>query len=147
MLLLIDNMDSFTYNIVEAFTILGEVVTVRRSHFTTLEDCKKLLFDYLVIGPGPKSPAEAGISKDLIGYFSGKIPLLGICLGHQAIGEKFGGKIVRAIKPIHGQLSNIHHQKRGIFKNMKTPLKMVRYNSLIIERESLPDCLENHRRK
>ena len=142
MLLLIDNLDSFTYNIVDAFLHLGKKVVIRRSHFTTVEECEKLNPSYLVIGPGPKNPKKAGISKDCILHFAGKIPILGICLGHQAIGEVFGGKIIRAIRPIHGQKEYLIHSGSGLFRNMPRILIMTRYHSLVIERKTLPKCLE-----
>jgi len=142
MLLLIDNLDSFTYNIFDAFIHLGQRVEIRRSHFTTIEECEKLSPDFLVIGPGPKTPSQAGISIECIEHFAGKIPILGICLGHQAIAKVYGGRIARAIKPIHGQKKNIIHTSQGVFRNLLTPIHMTRYNSLIVEKETFPNCLE-----
>ena len=142
MLLMIDNYDSFTYNIVQYFAELGQEVVVRRNDDITLAEIEALRPEYLVIGPGPCSPKEAGISVAAMQYFAGKLPIMGICLGHQTIGEAFGGKIVRAQTLMHGKVSPVYHHHRGMFKNLPNPVTCTRYHSLVIERASLPDCLE-----
>ena len=142
MLLMIDNYDSFTYNIVQYFAKLGQEVVVRRNDDITLAEIEALQPEYLVIGPGPCSPKEAGISVAAMQYFAGKLPIMGICLGHQTIGEAFGGKIVRAQTLMHGKVSPVYHHHRGMFKDLPNPVTCTRYHSLVIERASLPDCLE-----
>ena len=142
MLLMIDNYDSFTYNIVQYFGELNQEVKVVRNDAVTLEDIERWQPKYLVIGPGPCSPSEAGISIPAIQHFAGKIPLLGVCLGHQAIGQAFGGEIIRAKKVMHGRLSDMHHSNQGIFSNHPSPFSATRYHSLVIDQESLPECLE-----
>lgn len=142
MLLMIDNYDSFTYNIVQYFGELQQDVKVVRNDELTLEDIERWQPKYLVIGPGPCSPTEAGISVPAIQRFAGKIPILGVCLGHQAIGQAFGGKIIRAKTVMHGRLSAMYHKDVGIFSNLPSPFDATRYHSLVIEQESLPDCLE-----
>ena len=142
MLLMIDNYDSFTYNIVQYFGELNQEVKVVRNDQVTLEDIERWQPKYLVIGPGPCSPTEAGISIPAINHFAGKIPLLGVCLGHQAIGQAFGGNIIRAKTVMHGRLSDMHHSDKGIFSNLTSPFAATRYHSLVIEQETLPDCLE-----
>ncbi|WLF83301.1 aminodeoxychorismate/anthranilate synthase component II [Moraxella sp. ZY210820] len=142
MLLMIDNYDSFTYNIVQYFGELQQEVKVVRNDELTLEDIERWQPKYLVIGPGPCSPTEAGISVPAIQHFAGKIPILGVCLGHQAIGQAFGGKIIRAKTVMHGRLSAMYHKDVGIFSNLPSPFDATRYHSLVIEQESLPDCLE-----
>ena len=142
MLLMIDNYDSFTYNIVQYFAELGQEVVVRRNDDITLAEIEALQPEYLVIGPGPCSPKEAGISVAAMQYFAGKLPIMGICLGHQTIGEAFGGKIVRAQTLMHGKVSPVYHHHRGMFKDLPNPVTCTRYHSLVIERGSLPDCLE-----
>lgn len=142
MLLMIDNYDSFTYNIVQYFGELNQEVKVVRNDQVTLEDIERWQPKYLVIGPGPCSPTEAGISIPAINHFAGKIPLLGVCLGHQAIGQAFGGNIIRAKTVMHGRLSDMHHSHKGIFSNLPSPFAATRYHSLVIEQETLPDCLE-----
>ena len=142
MLLMIDNYDSFTYNIVQYFGELNQEVKVVRNDAVTLEDIERWQPKYLVIGPGPCSPSEAGISIPAIQHFAGKIPLLGVCLGHQAIGQAFGGEIIRAKKVMHGRLSDMHHSNKGIFSNHPSPFSATRYHSLVIDQESLPECLE-----
>lgn len=142
MLLMIDNYDSFTYNIVQYFGELQQDVKVVRNDELTLEDIERWQPKYLVIGPGPCSPTEAGISVPTIQHFAGKIPILGVCLGHQAIGQAFGGKIIRAKTVMHGRLSAMYHKNVGIFSNLPSPFDATRYHSLVIEQESLPDCLE-----
>ncbi|HCA5022689.1 TPA: aminodeoxychorismate/anthranilate synthase component II [Acinetobacter baumannii] len=142
MLLMIDNYDSFTYNIVQYFGELNQEVKVVRNDQVTLEDIERWQPKYLVIGPGPCSPSEAGISIPAINHFAGKIPLLGVCLGHQSIGQAFGGKIVRAKTVMHGRLSAMYHSNKGIFSNLPSPFSATRYHSLVIDQETLPDCLE-----
>jgi len=142
MLLMIDNYDSFTYNIVQYFGELGQDVQVYRNDAITVAEIARLNPEYLVISPGPCAPAQAGISLAAIREFSGKIPLLGVCLGHQSIGEAFGGKIIHAKQLMHGKVSPVHHKNIGVFEGLPNPLTCTRYHSLAIERESLPDCLE-----
>ena len=135
---MIDNYDSFTYNLVQYFGELGQEVKVFRNDKITVQEAEALEPEYLVISPGPCSPKEAGVSIDLINFFKEKIPILGVCLGHQAIGEAFGGKIVKADKPMHGKISIIDHDSNFLFKNVDNDLAVTRYHSLIIESESLP---------
>jgi anthranilate synthase component 2 len=142
MLLMIDNYDSFTYNIVQYFGELGEDVRTVRNDEITLNDIDTLKPDRICISPGPKSPADAGISVDVLTQFAGKLPILGVCLGHQAIGAAFGGKVVRAKEVMHGKTSLIAHTGEGVFKGLPSPFTVIRYHSLAIERASLPDCLE-----
>ena len=142
MLLMIDNYDSFTYNIVQYFGELNQEIKVVRNDQVTLEQIERWQPKYLVIGPGPCSPTEAGISIPAINHFAGKIPLLGVCLGHQAIGQAFGGNIIRAKTVMHGRLSDMHHSSKGIFSNLPSPFAATRYHSLVIEQDSLPECLE-----
>ena len=142
MLLMIDNYDSFTYNLVQYFGELGADVKVHRNDEITVEQIALLQPEQIVISPGPCSPAEAGISVATIKAFAGKIPLLGVCLGHQSIGAAFGGKIIHAKKLMHGKVSPVHHLDKGVFQGLPNPLTCTRYHSLAIERESLPDCLE-----
>ena len=142
MLLMIDNYDSFTYNVVQYLGELGADVQVYRNDAITIEDIEKLAPEKIVISPGPCTPNEAGISTQVISHFAGKLPLLGICLGHQSIGQVFGGKIVRAGKVMHGKLSEIHHTGEGVFKDLSNPFTATRYHSLVIEANSLPECLE-----
>jgi anthranilate synthase component 2 len=142
MLLMIDNYDSFTYNLVQYFLELGEDVRVYRNDALTLEEIEKLKPAKIVISPGPCTPNEAGISVPVIQKFAGKIPILGVCLGHQSIGQAFGGKIVRAARVMHGKTSMIHHDKRTIYERIPDPFEATRYHSLVIEKSSLPDSLE-----
>ncbi len=142
MLLMIDNYDSFTYNLVQYFGELGEEIEVFRNDKVSLSEIEKLKPEMLVISPGPGTPKDAGISLDLINHFTGKLPILGVCLGHQCIGESFGGNIVPAPRLMHGKTSLIHHDGKDIFKELPNPLEATRYHSLIIEKETLPDCLE-----
>ena len=142
MLLMIDNYDSFTYNLVQYFGELGEKVKVFRNDEITVEQIGLMKPDHLVISPGPCSPAEAGISVAAIREFAGKIPILGVCLGHQSIGAAFGGKIVHAQRLMHGKTSPVHHNDVGVFRGLPNPLTCTRYHSLAIERASLPECLE-----
>ncbi|MFC0254575.1 anthranilate synthase component II [Massilia consociata] len=142
MLLMIDNYDSFTYNIVQYLGELGEDVRTVRNDEITLERIEQMAPDRICISPGPKAPKDAGISLDILREFKGKLPILGVCLGHQAIGEAFGGKVIRAKQVMHGKTSLIAHTGEGVFKNLPSPFTVIRYHSLAIERASLPDCLE-----
>lgn len=142
MILLIDNYDSFTYNVVHYFGELGAEIVVKRNDELTLEEIGQLAPSHLVISPGPSTPKEAGISLNAIRHFSGEIPILGICLGHQAIAEAFGGEVIRAHKLMHGKTSVIHHHESGIFQDVERSFTAARYHSLIVKRETLPDCLE-----
>ncbi|MEK9648512.1 MAG: aminodeoxychorismate/anthranilate synthase component II [Gammaproteobacteria bacterium] len=142
MLLMIDNYDSFTYNLVQYFGELGVDIRVFRNDEISVDDIATLEPEHIVISPGPCTPKEAGVSVETIKTFSGKIPILGVCLGHQSIGEAFGGKIIRAKRVMHGKISAIHHEGKGVFRGLNNPFDATRYHSLVIERESLPDCLE-----
>ncbi|HFC8548220.1 TPA: aminodeoxychorismate/anthranilate synthase component II [Neisseria lactamica] len=142
MLLFIDNYDSFTYNIVQYFAELGQEVAVRRNDDITLEEIEALNPQYLVIGPGPCSPKEAGISVAAMRHFAGRLPIMGVCLGHQTIGEAFGGRIVRAKTLMHGKVSPVSHSGKGMFRGVPNPVTCTRYHSLVIERGTLPECLE-----
>lgn len=142
MLLMIDNYDSFTYNLVQYLGELGEEVVVHRNDEITLVEIAALKPDRIVVSPGPCTPNEAGVSVPLIKEFAGKIPILGVCLGHQSIGQAFGGKIVHAQQLMHGKTSQIHHNSEGVFRELPNPYRATRYHSLVIERGSLPDCLE-----
>ena len=142
MLLMIDNYDSFTYNLVQYFGELKADVQVYRNDKITVPEIEKLKPDHLVISPGPCTPNEAGISLEAIKHFAGKLPILGVCLGHQSIGQAFGGKIVHANAIMHGKTSMIHHKGQGVFASLETPFEATRYHSLVIEKQSLPDCLE-----
>jgi anthranilate synthase component II len=142
MLLMIDNYDSFTYNLVQYLGELGQDVHVHRNDEITLAQIKAMQPEKIVISPGPCTPNEAGISLALIKEFAGKIPLLGVCLGHQSIGQAFGGKIIKAKTLMHGKTSLIHHKNIGVFKNLPNPYTATRYHSLVIQRESIPGCLE-----
>jgi len=142
MLLMIDNYDSFTYNLVQYFGELGQDVKVYRNDEITLDEIEALKPAHIVVSPGPCTPNEAGISVPLIKRFSGEIPILGVCLGHQSIGQAFGGKIVHAKHLMHGKTSAIEHTAGGVFRGLPRPFVATRYHSLVIERNSLPDCLE-----
>ena len=142
MLLMIDNYDSFTYNLVQYLGELGADVRVYRNDAITLDDVAALAPAQIVVSPGPCTPNEAGISVPLISALAGRIPILGVCLGHQAIGQAFGGRIVRAQRVMHGKLSAVAHDGRGVFAGLPSPLTVTRYHSLAIERASLPACLE-----
>ncbi|WP_312512699.1 aminodeoxychorismate/anthranilate synthase component II [Massilia sp.] len=142
MLLMIDNYDSFTYNIVQYFGELGEEVRTVRNDEITLEQIAAINPDRICISPGPKAPKDAGISLDILREFKGKLPILGVCLGHQAIGEAFGGNVIRAKQVMHGKTSTIAHTGEGVFKDLPSPFTVIRYHSLAIERASLPACLE-----
>ena len=142
MLLMIDNYDSFTYNLVQYFGELGQDVRVFRNDAITLKEIAAMAPDFLVISPGPCSPKEAGISVAAIKEFAGKLPILGVCLGHQSIGYAFGGEIVHAKQLMHGKLSPVHHANVGLFSGLPNPFNATRYHSLAIRRETLPECLE-----
>lgn len=142
MLLFIDNYDSFTYNIVQYFAELGQEVAVRCNDDITLEEIEALNPQYLVIGPGPCSPKEAGISVEAMRYFAGRLPIMGVCLGHQTIGEAFGGRIVRAKTLMHGKVSPVSHSGKGMFRGLPNPVTCTRYHSLVIDRNTMPGCLE-----
>ena len=141
MLLMIDNYDSFTYNLVQYLGELGAEVQVYRNDALTLEQIAAWKPEKIVISPGPCTPSEAGICVPLIRRFAGEIPILGVCLGHQAIGQAFGGRVVRAGRVMHGKLSQIAHRGEGVFAKLRSPFSATRYHSLVVERESLPDCL------
>jgi len=142
MLLMIDNYDSFTFNLVQYFGELGQHVEVHRNDQITLETIEALNPDYLVISPGPCTPTEAGISVEAIKHFAGKIPIFGVCLGHQSIGQAFGAEIVRAKAVMHGKTSPVYHKDEGVFKGLPNPVETTRYHSLVIDQNSLPECLE-----
>jgi anthranilate synthase component II len=142
MLLMIDNYDSFTYNIVQYFGELGEDVRTYRNDEITIAEIEALNPDRICISPGPKAPAQAGISVEVLKHFAGKKPILGVCLGHQAIGEAFGGNVIRAKQVMHGKTSLIAHTGVGVFQGLPSPFTVIRYHSLAIERSSLPSCLE-----
>ncbi len=142
MLLMIDNYDSFTYNLVQYFGELGQEVEVYRNDHITLEEIEELNPQYLVISPGPCTPNEAGISVDAIRHFAGKIPIMGVCLGHQSIAQAFGGKIIRAKQVMHGKTSEVYHCNKGMFLDLPNPVQTTRYHSLVIEQATLPSCLE-----
>jgi len=142
MLLMIDNYDSFTYNIVQYLGELGEDVHTVRNDEITLAEIEKMAPERICISPGPKAPKDAGISLDILREFKGKLPILGVCLGHQAIGEAFGGRVIRAKQVMHGKTSAIAHTGDGVFKGLPSPFTVIRYHSLAIEHASLPDCLE-----
>lgn len=142
MLLMIDNYDSFTYNLVQYFGELNEEVLVFRNDKVTIKEIENLAPDKIVISPGPCTPNEAGISLHLVQHFAGKLPILGVCLGHQVIGQALGGKVIRARIVMHGKVSDIYHRGTGLFKGLPSPVEATRYHSLIIEKETLPDNLE-----
>ncbi|MDD1515510.1 aminodeoxychorismate/anthranilate synthase component II [Priestia megaterium] len=142
MILMIDNYDSFTFNLVQYLGELGHELLVKRNDEITLSEIEVLNPDFLMISPGPCSPNEAGISLEAIEYFAGKIPIFGVCLGHQSIGQAFGGNVIRADKLMHGKTSEMHHDGRTIFKGLHNPFTATRYHSLIVEKSSLPDCFE-----
>jgi len=142
MLLMIDNYDSFTYNLVHYFGELGEHVSVFRNDKISIEKIEQLAPDRIVLSPGPCTPNEAGISIDVIKHFKDKLPVLGVCLGHQSIGQAFGGRIVHANKIMHGKTSEIYHNNTDVFKGLEIPFTATRYHSLVVEQETLPDCLE-----
>ncbi len=142
MLLMIDNYDSFTYNLVQYFGELGVETRVFRNDQITIAEIEALRPEQIVISPGPCTPDEAGISLECIRHFAGRLPILGVCLGHQSIGQAFGGKVVHARRVMHGKTSPIHHHDLGVFHGLENPFEATRYHSLVLERESLPDCLE-----
>jgi anthranilate synthase component II len=142
MILFIDNFDSFTYNIVQAFQIIGEDVKVLRNNEITIDKCLQINPSYILIGPGPKSIESAGSSLDLIHFFKDKIPILGICLGHQLIAHAFKARIIKAPKVMHGKTSKILHNKKNLFEKISQNVEMMRYHSLVIDKISLPDCLQ-----
>ncbi len=142
MLLMIDNYDSFTYNLVQYFGELGCDMRVFRNDELTLADIERLAPSHIVVSPGPCTPKEAGISVPTIKHFAGRIPLLGVCLGHQSIGEAFGGDVIRAKRVMHGKISAIHHQGQGVFTGLNNPFNATRYHSLVIAQDTLPECLE-----
>lgn len=142
MLLMIDNYDSFTYNVVQYLGELGAEVAVVRNDQVTAEDIAQMAPEKIVISPGPCTPNEAGISMEVIRRYAGVVPLLGICLGHQSIGQVFGGRVVRARKVMHGKTSAIHHLGVGVFSGLSIPFEATRYHSLVVERDTLPQCLE-----
>lgn len=142
MLLLIDNYDSFTWNLVQYFGALGQEVVVKRNDELTLDAIAQLSPRFLVISPGPCTPNEAGISLDAITHFAGKLPILGVCLGHQSLAQAFGARVVRARQVMHGKTSLIRHRGEGVFCGLKDPLRVTRYHSLVVERETLPDCFD-----
>ena len=142
MILMIDNYDSFTYNLVQYIGELGEKVTVVRNDELSISEIEQLSPSIIVVSPGPCTPNEAGISLDVITHFAGKIPVFGVCLGHQSIGQAFGGKVIRAERLMHGKTSPVYHDGKGVNTNMPNPFQATRYHSLLVEKESLPDCLE-----
>ncbi len=142
MLVMIDNYDSFTYNLVQYLGELGQGIEVFRNDQTTIEELEALSPDRIVVSPGPCTPREAGISNEVIRRFAGRVPLLGVCLGHQCIGDVFGGDVVRAPRLMHGKTSMIHHDGKTIYEGLPNPFEATRYHSLIIRRETMPDCLE-----
>ena len=142
MILMIDNYDSFTFNLVQYLGEIGEDIKVYRNDKISLEEVIQMSPDHIVISPGPCTPNEAGVSLELIGKLGGKIPILGVCLGHQAIGQAYGGNVIRAQNLMHGKTSVIHHDGKTIFEGIESPFTATRYHSLIVERDSLPECLE-----
>ena len=142
MILMLDNYDSFTYNLVQYFSELGETVKVYRNDQITINEIEELKPKHIVISPGPCRPDQAGISIEVVNQFKGKIPILGVCLGHQAIGQAFGGKIVHAKTIMHGKTSLINHNNQGVFKELKNPFTATRYHSLVVEKISCPDCFD-----
>ncbi len=142
MLLMIDNYDSFTYNLVHYFAELGQEVRVVRNDDLSVAEVAELAPDYIVLSPGPCTPNEAGICVPVLEQLSGRFPIFGVCLGHQSLGQAFGGKVIRAKTVMHGKVSPIHHQGKGVFAGLPSPFEATRYHSLVVEHGSLPDCLE-----
>ncbi|KZY69820.1 aminodeoxychorismate/anthranilate synthase component II, partial [Oleiphilus sp. HI0066] len=142
MLLMIDNYDSFTYNVVQYLGELGADVRVYRNDEITIKEIEALNPEKIVISPGPCTPNEAGVSLQVLEHFKGKLPIFGICLGHQSIGQAFGGSIIRAGQVMHGKTSPVHHNNEGVFKGLPNPVTATRYHSLVIDKDALPDCLE-----
>lgn len=141
MIAMIDNYDSFTYNLVQYLGEMNQEIKIFRNDETTIDEIESLSPDHIIISPGPCSPKEAGISVDVIKHFAGKLPILGVCLGHQSIGYAFGGDIVRAERLLHGKTSMIHHDGKGVFKGIPNPFEATRYHSLVVKRETMPSCL------
>ncbi|MCY1033922.1 aminodeoxychorismate/anthranilate synthase component II [Corallococcus sp. BB11-1] len=142
MILLIDNFDSFTFNLVQALGALGATLHVVRNDAITVAQAEALRPSHVVISPGPKTPDAAGVSLDVIRAFAGRVPLLGVCLGHQGIGQVFGAKVVRAPVPVHGKTADVQHRGQGVFRGLPQPFTAARYHSLVVDRDSLPACLE-----
>lgn len=142
MILMIDNYDSFTYNLVQYLGYLNEKVAVYRNDCITVEEIEEMRPQMIVLSPGPCTPNETGVCQDVVQRFKGKIPILGICLGHQTIAQVFGGTIIQANEPVHGKVHSIRHTNQGVFKNLPNPLKVTRYHSLVVERKSLPPFLK-----
>jgi anthranilate synthase component 2 len=142
MLLMIDNYDSFTYNLVQYFGELGQAVEVRRNDAIDVAGIEALQPSAIVISPGPCTPDQAGVSLEVLEKLSGRVPILGVCLGHQSLGQAFGGRVVRAKTIMHGKTSQVHHDGAGVFAGLPSPFEATRYHSLVVEKESLPDCLE-----
>nr|WP_097677542.1 aminodeoxychorismate/anthranilate synthase component II [Gottschalkia purinilytica] len=139
---MIDNYDSFTFNLVQYLQGLNEEVLVYRNDEITIDNIRKLSPDMIVLSPGPCTPNEAGVCIDVVKEFKGEIPILGICLGHQTIGQVFGGNVIKALEPVHGKVYPINHTDKGVFKGLNNPLNVTRYHSLVVDRKTLPDCLE-----
>lgn len=142
MILMIDNYDSFTYNLVQYFGELGEELLVKRNDELTMADIETLNPEMIVVSPGPCTPNDAGVSLEVITHFAGRIPIFGVCLGHQSIGQAFGGNVIRAERLMHGKTSPVHHDGKGVNRDMPNPFLATRYHSLIVDKESLPECLE-----
>ena len=142
MILMIDNYDSFTYNLVQYLGEMGQQLKVFRNDKITVEEIEDMQPDRIVVSPGPRTPNEAGISVEAVKRFAGKVPVLGVCLGHQSVGQAFGAEIVRAQRLMHGKTSMIHHDGKGVFADLPNPFEATRYHSLIIRRETIPDCLQ-----
>lgn len=142
MILMIDNFDSFTYNLVQYLMQLGREVKVARNNALTLADIRAMNPDMIVLSPGPKTPQEAGICLSVVQELQDEFPILGICLGHQTIGQAFGGSVQKGLEPVHGKVHPIRHRDTGVFKGLKNPIQVTRYHSLVVDRETLPDCLE-----
>lgn len=142
MILMIDNYDSFTYNLVQYFGELGADVRVFRNDAISIDEIERLGPERIVLSPGPCTPNEAGVSLDIVRHFAGRLPLLGVCLGHQAIGQAFGGQVVHASRVMHGKVSDIHHRDVGVFRGLPNPMTATRYHSLVVAADSLPACLE-----
>lgn len=142
MLMILDNYDSFTYNLAQYFGELGQDVRVLRNDETSIEEVAALAPSHIVISPGPGTPDTAGISMNLMQHFAGQVPILGVCLGHQSIGQLFGGKVVRAREPMHGKLSPVYHRQQGVFAGLNNPLTVTRYHSLVVQAATLPPALE-----
>ncbi|RAR62047.1 MULTISPECIES: aminodeoxychorismate/anthranilate synthase component II [Halomonadaceae] len=140
--LMIDNYDSFTYNVVQYLAELGAKVDTHRNDAITIEEIEAMAPSHIVISPGPCTPSEAGISLEVIRHFAGRVPILGVCLGHQAIGQVFGGEVVRAPQVMHGKTSKVRHLNTGVFTGLENPLEVTRYHSLVVDADSVPDCLE-----